>query len=785
MSEQRVRVAWAAAAMVWLMLVVAIGVHQWSFWQQGRLGTDVLALLPQDEQEPAVAIATRKLADRASRRITVMLGAPDWPAAQAAAAAWRAGLAAAGAPLKLQAAPAQDGAAALLDFYRPWRDRLLTNAQRELLMQARPADLLAGALANLHQPGASARPSQWLMDPIGLWPQWWAERAGESGVRPRDGELWVSGQGMQWIVLPYETTGPAISLAGEPVYADALRAAQEQALQAVPQVRVLATGVPLHAEAAAVQASKEVSSIGWGSLAAVLLLVWLAFRRLQPIALVALSLLVGTAAALTLTALVFDQVHLVTLVFGASLVGVAEDYGIHYFASRQGMPHARPRSLLRKLLPGLVLALVTSVLAYLVLGLAPFPGLRQMALFSATGLVAAFLTVVLWFPWLDRGTVPRSRFADAIASSLARWPRWPRWSRLPKWRNRPLVVGAGLAALLLCALGISQLRASDDIRLLQSSPAALVQAQQAAGKLMGLPGVAQFYLVSGDTAEQVLVREEALKSRLDMLVKGRVIGGYSAVSDWIPSAVRQQENALLSARAETTVLAGVNQALGEQLQRPAFAAQPLQLTEWLAHPASMPVRDLWLDRVDGQVTSVVVLRGLHDSSVLARLDAAADGLPGVRWVDKVAEVSALLGRYRVSMGTFLLVGHLAVLAVLLWRYGRPGWRAWLPTVLASVATVAVLGGIGEPFQLFNVLALVLLLGIGVDYGIFLLEHRGDGTAWLAVVLGACSTWLAFGLLALSATPALRAFGLTLLLGIALVWLLSPLLRAPDVEEEAA
>ena len=67
------------------------------------------------------------------------------------------------------------------------------------------------------------------------------------------------------------------------------------------------------------------------------------------------------------------------------------------------------------------------------------------------------------------------------------------------------------------------------------------------------------------------------------------------------------------------------------------------------------------------------------------------------------------------------------------------------------------GWLGESLQLFNVLALILLLGIGVDYGIFLLEHDGDGSAWLAVVLGAASTLLSFGLLGLSGTPALRAW----------------------------
>ncbi len=121
------------------------------------------------------------------------------------------------------------------------------------------------------------------------------------------------------------------------------------------------------------QANREINTIGWGSLAAVLLLVWLAFRSLRPILLVAASLLIGCGVALAVTVLVFGKVHVLTLVFGASLVGVAEDYGIHWFASRQAEPADRRWKLLRHLLPGLWLALLTSALAYLALGLAPFP----------------------------------------------------------------------------------------------------------------------------------------------------------------------------------------------------------------------------------------------------------------------------------------------------------------------------------------------------------------------------------------------------------------------------
>jgi len=162
---------------------------------------------------------------------------------------------------------------------------------------------------------------------------------------------------------------------------------------------------------------------------------------------------------------------------------------------------------------------------------------------------------------------------------------------------------------------------------------------------------------------------------------------------------------------------------------------------------------------------------------LPALDAAAQGLSAVTWVDKPAEISELLQRYRVSMTELLALGHLLVLAALCLRFGRSAWRAWLPTVLASLAVVITMALMGEPWQLFNVLALMLLLGVGIDYGIYLQEHEDDPQAWLAVVIGAGSTWLSFGLLGLSQTPALRAFGVTLMLGLPIVLLLAPLFRA--------
>ena len=760
MTDARRQRAWAWLAAAWLLVVLALGWHQARFWQAPRFDSDVLALLPGLQDSPVVARAGAGLAAQGTRQVVVMLGHADAAVSREANRAFARALA---GDDRLRALAVDDGQAGeALARYAPFQRGLLTREQRRRLQGSDPGALADEALARLFAPGVAPR---WAADPLGLDAGWWQARAGQGPRATGDGLVLVA-DGKHWGVQRFELTGSAFALDGERHLQDRLDRAFEAARAVAGDgLQRLQAGVPLHAEAAAVQASREVATIGLGSLAAVLVLVWLAFRSFRPILLVALSLLVGVAAGVAATDAVFGSVHLLTLVFGASLVGVAEDYGIHYFASRQhaGTP---PRSLVRQLLPALSLALLTSVLGYLALAVAPFPGLRQMAVFSAAGLAAAFLTVVLWFPWLDRRAPRHSRFSDLVAASLARWPRWP--GGRAGWL-------ATMVLATVLATGLLQLQVRDDLRSLQASPAELLQSEREAGRLLGLPSPAQFFLVSGGSPEALLQAEENLVDRLDARRRHDTQAGWRAVSDWLPSKARQQADARLRGEVEAKVLAAASATLGESLAPAPEPTRWLEPREALDGPALAPLRPLWLGEQDGAWHSLVLLSDLAPGSTeaLAALHAPAEG---VTWVDRTADYSTLLAHYRELMGWLLLAGYAAVLAVLHLRFGRGAWRAWLPTALAALATLALLGWLGQPLQLFGVLAQLLLLGFGIDYGIFLLEHRGDPASWLAVSLGACSTTLAFGLLALSATPALQGFGLSLLLGLGLVWLLTPLFR---------
>jgi predicted exporter len=396
----------------------------------------------------------------------------------------------------------------------------------------------------------------------------------------------------------------------------------------------------------------------------------------------------------------------------------------------------------------------------------------------------AWLTVVFWFPGLVRAGALKDRgVAESCRRSLWRWPRFT--SGRGAWAGALLCAG-------LIGLGALRLTVQDDIRALHNPPKKLLDDQLKLGRILDLASPAQFFLLRGGSTEEVLRREESLKRRLDLLVQQKQLSGYQATSNWVASARLQQarrqaiEEIILSDAGALALLA---QKIGAEKNwlsaaraRLREAAAPLTIEEFFQAPASQPWRHLWLGQVGEEHAGVIALRGVAKNSLPALRQAAA-GLEGVEWVDQVSEISTLLGDYRRYMGWVILLSYLAVFALIYPRYRHNSWRVLAPTALASLLALVFLAIAGQGLQLFHLLALMLVLGIGVDYGIFMQEpdSQRDGVAWLAVSISALSTLLSFGLLGLSKTPALRAFGLTMAIGIGAVALIVPCFRKANTE----
>ena len=769
---------WLWAGMVGLLLA-----HNLYIWLGARLATDsdILALLPVENRDPVLEKAFAHMVESAQQRLVVLVGAADWDTAVRAADRYLEALAPGKNLLTSDEEISPKREQDWLGLFHKHRLVLMTADDETALRDRDKQYWVDVALTKLYSPGFSIKAGAWQDDPFGLFGAWLQERARETPVRPRDGRLFVAEGARVYVVLPLMVRVPTFSMVAQAALVPLLENARQAARRADSQVEVTVAGIVLYAGAAAAQAKWELSTIGIGSLLGVVALIWLTFHSLKPIALITLSVGVGCLGALSVCSLLFERIHLLTLVFGASLIGGAQDYGTYFLCHRLGADdQLDSHQLLRRLLPSLTLALITTVAGYLALALTPFPGLRQMALFSALGLIFAWLTVIFWFPALassrdSEGGGPLVRWC---AVSLQYWPRIEAY-RLTLTKVAVLGLLAALAAF-----GFAQLHAQDDVRLLQNPPKRLIDEQIQLSRVLDAPAPAQFFVARGETAETVLRREETLKQRLDKLVEAKLISGYQAVSNWVPSLRTQEvrravvDERLLNGAGALPVLSrriGSDDIwIAATRERLSKSGEKLTPEEFLSTSAGASVRHLWLGPVSGGYATVVALRGVSAQS-LPRLREAGSGLEGIEWVDRVGAISEILARYRTYMSWVVLFSYVAVYALLYRRYRGATWRVVAPTALASIAAMALLGLNGQGVQLFHVLALMLLLGVGIDYGIFLQEEpsRRDPIAWLAVVLSALGTILSFGLLGLSRTPALRSFGLTMLIGTMTVWFLAP------------
>ncbi|MCH4197286.1 MAG: MMPL family transporter [Serratia liquefaciens] len=647
-------------------------------------------------------------------------------------------------------------------FFYQHRNVLLDDATRQRLQKGADAQS-QWILGQLYSAFAGVSGKELANDPLML------VRASQLAQQQNGGLLslskgWLAArdvQGRSWYLLHAELSASSYDISSARLTVDKLTALQQQLQQRWPGTEVLSRGTLFYSNYASQQAEKDISTIGLASVAGVFLLVLFMFRSPLPLLLCALSVGIGALAGTVATLLAFGEIHLMTLVLSISIVGISADYTLYFLTER--MVHGRqstPLASLQKLLPALSMALLTTVVAYLALLIAPFPGLQQLAVFAAAGLSAACITVICWYPQLSR------RLPVRPAPGLTLILNW-----LHAWRHRPLLrYGLPGAVLLLVVAGFSQLKVDDDIGQLQALPVALQQQEQRIAALTGQHNDQKWLVVYGANAEQLLQRIELLQPKLAEAKQQGVLADYRLLP--LPSFQRQQENIALLQRVAPQVMNNLQQA-ELVLSTPDLTPEWVSPQQWLGSVVSEGWRLLWLTLPDGRSAALVPVNSVKNSAMMKTL---AEQVPGTGWIDRKTEFSDLFGQYRLYLSYLLALSVAAIALIYLWRFGlRHGLRCMVPTLLSLGSGIAVLALSGHTLNLFSLLALVLVLGIGINYTLFFTNPRGTPTtSMFAIFMAVFTTQLTFGMLVLSHTQAISSFGIVLSSGIAVAFLLAPL-----------
>lgn len=580
------------------------------------------------------------------------------------------------------------------------------------------------------------------------------------------GALIAKADGKSWVLLRARTRADAFDMR-LPLHVSALLDEARQQASARDAQLLAASGL-LYAAHGQQQATREITWVGGGATLGILLLLLLAFKRWR-VLLAFVPVMVGMLFGATACVALFGKMHVMTLVLGSSLIGVAVDYPLHYLSKSWSLKPWRSWPALRLTLSGLSLSLATSCIGYLALAWTPFPALTQIAVFSAAGLVGAYLTAVCLLPALLNGVELRPaqwplKIAEALMNARA---------RLLTRVGTPVLLGL---LLIFCAAGLLQLTTKNDIRQWIAAPQSLTDEARSLARITGYQPTSQFFLVRGADQQQLLERQTALSQRLDQLVTQGKLQGYLSLNQLVATPAEQQaaRAALdtLPAHWQPLLALGVPpEVLDNELAN--LRALPVQgIDDVLAGPLGEPWRLLWLGSNDQGVAGIVSLQGLNDAALLR---AQAQDLPGVQLVDRLGDLNKVFAATQISAAELKLASCVLIVLLLILPFGlRGALRVIALPLLAAVCSLASLGWLGQPLTLFSLFGLLLVTAISVDYAILMREQIGGAAvSLLGTLLAAATTWLSFGLLAISSTPAVSNFGLSVSLGLAFSFILAP------------
>jgi len=761
----------------WLLVLVAVGAFA---VRNLHVGTDLRSFMPPPQSADQKLLMDQIGEGPGSRLLLMSIdGAPEERLAELSrglADALRAD------PHFEQVANGAFDLAALDDAWLPYRYLLAPTLDRHALDAAYLGEQLEQRVEDLASPAATLLkpllPRDPTLETMALAERWSPPKPPQT----RDG-VWFSSGGAALLVA--QTRGAGFDPAAQGAAIDALRGAF-RALPDAGAAKLTLSGPGWFTVLINAKTRAEADRLGAISTLGFVALLLLAYRSVPSLLLAALPVASGALAGVAALALVFGGAHGITLAFGFTLLGVAQEYPIRLLSHRRAGEDALSSA--RALWPLLATAIVSAAIAYLAFLASGVPGLQQLAAFTIAGLLAAGFSTRYLLP-----RVLPARFSDAAGTpGLARAARFI--DRLPRPRWLPWLLLVSALPLLWLAPGPTW---QNDLAALTPVPQDLLLRDAKLRGELGAPDVRYLLVLAAHDADGVLALSESLEPKLAALVGQGALDAAELPSRYLPSIGTQRarqaklpdaptlEHALAEAARDLPFRAGLFAPFVADVET--ARTLPLLTPDAFARsPFGARLGSMLVQRDDGWL-GLATLSGVHDAAALAALAESTHGAARLLDLKAASESLVVAYRERILRALGIALALLGVTVVVALRSARRAWHVLAPMSLATLLVLVVERACGIPLSLFHLVALTLAAGLGLHYALFFerpVADAAEGRRTLhATIVCVLSALLVFGLQALSSLPVLRAIGLTVALGVGFHFCLSILMaragRGPD------
>ncbi len=352
-------------------------------------------------------------------------------------------------------------------------------------------------------------------------------------------------------------------------------------------------------------------------------------------------------------------------------------------------------------------SMITTVLAFAVLLFSDIEVLRQIAVFTSFGLFGVWLFVLLMLPMFR---IPETR------------------GHFRKFKFPGNVVFIIILTVITAAS--HNIKFNDNIRTLYIPPENLAKAEKLYKDIFNIP-MPEFIIVPGKNTNDIIEREEKLN-----------LTNAISLSSFVSSVSRQKENIELVKQLYKEDSKNYGKLLGFELKQPDYK---------IYNPEDFPLKEEFLlDKNTGFIMSYEKVKNS---------------------VNIADEISKILTRLRHRCFILLPCIFAVLTAYLGIIYGiKNALKISASPLLAVLFTISLLALAGKEINLFNILALFLVIGFSLDYSIFRLS--GSEKSKDAVFMSMLSTAFSFLLLSFTSFKLISSLSITLCIGIIVSYILS-------------
>ena len=508
----------------------------------------------------------------------------------------------------------------------------------------------------------------------------------------------------------------------------------------------------------------------------IFLLLLVAFPRPAIGLLALLPSVAGTMLALFVYSLLHPSISMMAVGFGGAVISFTVDYGIAYLLFLDRRHETCGMEATREVWSLGLLAMLTTAVSFAFLFISGFSALAQIGEFTALGVLFTYIFVHAIYPVIFPLMPPARRDSLLPIMAFAGW--------IASTESKGKLYAAVALAVLLLFFARPVFRV--DLAAMNSVSPETLAAEKMVSDVWGNILGRIYVMVEGRDLNELQRRSDNLTARLEQEARSGVLAPGFSPSAIFPGAERSAEN-LKSWQAfwnprRAAELRDTIRSVSRELGFTPDAFDPfmnLVATREMA-PLAVPESFFGLMGISRSRDSTFWLQvssltpgpayqgaALHDRFQTARLGALFDP---TLFAERLADL-LLSGFIKMTLIVGAVTIAVAFLYLLDWQLTLLGL---LPTLFALICTLGTLNLLGQPLGIPTIMVAVVVIGMGSDYALYLVRahqrywdnnHPSLTLIRLSIFLSFATTFMGFGVLALSGHALLKSAGIALALGI--------------------